>query len=216
MTDVWAIVPIKPLNRAKSRLAPVLEPDQREKLALGMMQHVLTVLTQSPHLGGVLVISRDMKALAEARQISNVQTLQESGTPELNQALLRASEMLISWGIGATLIIPADIPLVSVEDIESIVKMGMVDRTVVLSADRQLDGTNALFLRPPNLMDFGFGRGSFQRHREHAEQEQLNWRIYKSDRLALDVDTPEDLTYYLELTKEQGIAPIDYQIKTLS
>ena len=41
--SLWAIIPVKPLQHAKSRLSPVLSPEQRFDLAQAMLRHVLTV-----------------------------------------------------------------------------------------------------------------------------------------------------------------------------
>lgn len=209
--SIWAIVPIKPLNRAKSRLASVLSAEQRAYLALEMLRHNLRVLIEVPGLDGVLVISRDTKALAEAREFKNVQTLQESGTPELNQALQRAIQMLISWGTTATLILPADIPLLSRTDVENILKFGDVDSGIVIAPDRLEDGTNAIFTRPPGVIEFGFGRGSFVKHVQKAENAGANLHIYRSERIGLDVDSPEDLAKYAELAARYGEKMIDFE-----
>jgi 2-phospho-L-lactate guanylyltransferase len=208
--SVWAVVPIKPLNRAKSRLAGVLSPEQRERLALGMLLHNLHVLGQTSLIAGTLVISRDMKALAAAREVPNVQTLQETGTPELNNALQRACRMLISWDAAATLILPADIPLVCREDVESMVELGRYANTIVIAPDRRRDGTNAIFTRPPDLIDFGFGSGSFDRHIKSAHLVGADVRTYNSTRLELDIDAPEDLALYERLARHYGLTPIDY------
>lgn len=208
--SVWAIVPIKPLNRAKSRLAPVLSSEQREFLALNMLLHNLKVLTKSPGVFGVLVISRDMKALSAARAIPGVHTLQESGTPELNMALQRASRMLMTWGTTATLVLPADVPLLHRDDVQAMIELGRYDHTVVIAPDRKRDGTNAMFMRPPDMIDYGFGVGSFQRHIQSAELEGAEVHIYESERLGLDVDSPEDLLLYHEMAAKFGEPVIDY------
>lgn len=208
--SVWAMVPIKPLNRAKSRLATVLSVEQRETLALNMLLHNLNVLTRCPSVFGILVISRDMKALSAARAIEGVHTLQESGTPELNSALQRASRMLKSWGAGATLILPADVPLLSVKDVETMIDMGRYDHSLVIAPDRHHDGTNAMFMRPADIIDYGFGAGSYQRHIHAAELEGVEVHTYESERLSLDVDSPEDLVLYQELAVKLGEPIIDY------
>src|SRR5258708_13210143 len=91
--NIWAIIPVKPFNRAKSRLAQVLSAEQRVALSEKMFLHSLALLSTSKHIGGVLVISPDTKVLGLARDY-NVHTVQESGTPELNPPLLRASQTL--------------------------------------------------------------------------------------------------------------------------
>ena len=62
--SVWAIVPVKPLSRAKSRLAGALPPEQRQYLATQMLLRTVRLLLPLSHIQGVLVISRDTQALA--------------------------------------------------------------------------------------------------------------------------------------------------------
>ncbi len=207
---VWAIVPIKPLNRAKSRLASILNAAQREKLALGMLRYNLEVLTASPHLAGIIVISRDMKALAAAREIGGVQTLQESGTPALNNALQRAAQLLMAWGADATLMLPADVPLIMAEDVENIIQRGEAYHSVVITPDRFQDGTNAIMAHPPDVIDLSFGAGSFAQHQANARRVEAAVCIYESERIGLDVDTPDDLEHYARLCARYGVPMIDY------
>jgi len=54
-----------------------------------MFRHSLEVMTSVKQIAGVLVVSRDTKALAIAHDY-HVKTVLESGAPELNAALLRA------------------------------------------------------------------------------------------------------------------------------
>ncbi len=57
---IWAIIPVKPLSRAKSRLESVLSPDERQQLAETMFHRsVLTAVKETPQVAGTLVISRD-------------------------------------------------------------------------------------------------------------------------------------------------------------
>lgn len=193
--SVWTIIPVKPLNRAKSRLAQVLSPDERQQLAEIMLRHVLDVVRSVPQVLGTLVISRDGRALAIAREYG-ARTVQESGTPQLNGALLRATQVVNRWKGGAVLILPADLPLIAAQDVACMIEMGQNDRTVVLATDQHQDGTNALFVRPPGLMDYAYGPGSFQRHVELARAAGAEVKIYESARLLLDIDVPEDLQTY--------------------
>ena len=64
--NIWAIIPVKPFNRAKSRLAQVLTAEQRAMLSEKMFLHSLDLLSNNDHISGVLVISRDTKALGLA------------------------------------------------------------------------------------------------------------------------------------------------------
>ncbi|MBZ0296769.1 MAG: 2-phospho-L-lactate guanylyltransferase [Anaerolineae bacterium] len=192
---VWAIIPVKPLNRAKSRLADVLSPEQRQELAEGMFRHVLDVVQHVPQVIGTLVVSRDSKALSIARDY-NAKTVQESGQPELNTALTRATQVVMNWNCNAVLVLPADLPLISRNDVSDIIELGSELLSVVLATDQDGDGTNALFMRPPGFIEYAFGPGSFSRHTQLAREAGIEPKIYHSARLALDIDLPSDLDTY--------------------
>jgi 2-phospho-L-lactate/phosphoenolpyruvate guanylyltransferase len=196
--NVWAIVPVKPLSRAKSRLADELVPAQRALLATGMLQRTVRLLLPLPQIEGVLVISRDMKALAMVRELG-AHTVQESGTPELNNALLRATQVLKAWRSDAVLVVPADLPLLTAHDIKEMVHLGHYHNSVAIAPDRHQHGTNLLLVRPPGLIPYSFGHDSFSTHRQRAIEAGATVQIYQSERVALDVDTPADLNQYYEL-----------------
>lgn len=198
--SVWAIVPVKPLNRAKSRLASVLSPEMRYEFARMMLQQVLSTLSATPEVTGTLVISRDTKALSMARDLG-AKTIQEGSPSELNPALIRATELVRMWRADALLIIPADLPFVNSYDLSGIIQQGQYGLSVVLATDYERDGTNAMLVRPPGLIHYAYGEGSFARHMEMAENAGASIHIYESELLKLDVDIPEDLEAYNRVVK---------------
>lgn len=206
--NVWAIVPVKPFNRAKSRLAEHLQPKQREMLAASLLERTVRLLLPLPQIRGVLVISRDMKALAMAREWG-AQTVQESGNPELNTALLRATQVLRVWHGDAALIVPADIPLLAPEDIEAVTGLGRYTNTVVIAPDRRELGTNLLLVHPPGIIPYWFGENSFAEHQRLAAEAGANIAIYRSERVALDLDMPDDLSMYFERAKRLGVTVLE-------
>ena len=192
--SLWAIIPVKPLKNAKSRLSPVLLPDQRFELAQAMLRHVLSVTTTIRQVTGVLVVSRDTKALAIAREMG-AKTLQEGAMSNLNPALMRATMVVKSWRADAVLVLPADLPFINSQDIRGMIGLA-VDRSIVIATDSESDGTNALLVRPPGAIEFEYGPGSFERHIGSAGAAGLQAITYESERLALDIDLPEDLATY--------------------
>lgn len=195
--SVWVLVPVKPLNRAKSRLSAVLTSDERATLAETTLRRTLSVVSQLPQAAGTLVISRDGQVLSTARDMG-AHTVQESGAPELNNALMRATQVLAGWRADAVLILPADIPLVNVEDLTQMIRLGRSYNSVVIAGDKKHNGTNALFVRPPGLFSYAYGENSFGRHQQLARLAGATVRVYKSERLELDLDTPDDLAVYRE------------------
>lgn len=195
--SLWVIIPVKPLKNAKSRLSPVLLPDQRFDLAQAMLRHVLSVTTTVQQVTGVLVISRDTKALAIAREFS-AKTLQEGAMSNLNPALMRATMVVKSWRADAVLVLPADLPFINAEDIRGMIQL-VVDRSIVIATDKARDGTNGLLVRPAGAIEFAYGGGSFDRHIRRAKAAGLNAFTFESERLALDIDLPADLATYQKI-----------------
>jgi 2-phospho-L-lactate guanylyltransferase len=200
--SVWAIVPIKPLNRSKSRLSSVLDIKQRESLSRQMLQRTLDTLTEVEGIGGIMVVSRDAGALSLARGYG-VQTLQESGAPELNASLTRTTQVVGTFNASGVLVLASDIPLFQPADIEAMVALAAETPAVVIAADRRREGTNALLVKPPGAIPYRFGIGSLKKHSDEAEAAGAALHIYESPTLGLDVDIPDDLDLYREMLVER-------------
>lgn len=187
----WAVVPVKSLACAKSRLAPLLTPQQRRALNVELLRRILQVLSRVELLDGVLVVSSDDSVLSLAEEGGAVGLReQEAG---LNQALAQATDWVRGRGGSAVLILPVDLPLLQAEDVREILLIGKTEPVVVISPCRRNDGTNALLVRPPGLIEYSFGLGSFALHSRQAEQKGAALCVYRSPRLGLDLDLPEDV-----------------------
>lgn len=197
---IWAIVPVKPLRRGKSRLAGMLSEDERAELNQALLQHTLSTLTDIKELEQVLVISRDPHALTVARQ-HGARTVREDGQPELNTALTRATVVAKVHATRGVLILPADLPLISREDVLTLLEKAADPPVVVIAPDRHGKGTNALLISPSGLIEYDFGENSFQRHCERAKQAGARLEIVDLPSLGLDLDLPEDLEIIRELEK---------------
>lgn len=197
---IWAIVPVKPLRRGKSRLAGTLSEDERAELNQALLQHTLSTLTDIKELEQVLVISRDPHALTVARQ-HGARTVREDGQPELNTALTRATVVAKVHATRGVLILPADLPLISREDVLTLLEKAADPPVVVIAPDRHGKGTNALLISPSGLIEYDFGENSFQRHCERAKDAGARLEIVDLPSLGLDLDLPEDLEIIRELEK---------------
>jgi 2-phospho-L-lactate guanylyltransferase len=189
---IWALVPVKPLRRGKSRLAGLLSEEQRTRLNRYLLEHTLTVLNEIATIEHTLVVSRDPAALALTREMGG-RTVLEDGAPQFNTAIKRATIVARAHGAHAVLVLPADIPLIAPTDIKEILGLGEKAPVVVIAPDRRQDGTNGLFIHPAGLIEYGYGTGSFQRHCERAQQAGADLRILNSAAFGLDLDLPEDL-----------------------
>jgi 2-phospho-L-lactate guanylyltransferase len=189
---LWAIVPVKPLRRGKSRLAGTLSEDERTELNRSLLQNTLKTFSDLKEVEEVLVISRDPQALAIARQ-HGARTVREDGQPELNTALKRATVIAQVYATRGVLILPADLPLVTREDVLTLIERAGEAPSVVIAPDRHGAGTNALLISPAGLIEYDFGENSFQRHCQRAKEAGARLEIVDLPTLGLDLDLPEDL-----------------------
>jgi 2-phospho-L-lactate guanylyltransferase len=199
---LWAIVPVKPLRRGKSRLAGTLSEDERTELNRSLLQNTLKTFSDLKEVEEVLVISRDPQALAIARHYG-ARTVREDGQPELNTALRRATVIAQVYATRGVLILPADLPLVTREDVLTLIERAGDPPVVVIAPDRHGTGTNALLISPAGLIEYDFGEDSFQRHCQRAREAGARLEIVDLPTLGLDLDLPEDLDLVrkFELTK---------------
>jgi 2-phospho-L-lactate guanylyltransferase len=200
---LWAIVPVKPLRRGKSRLAGALSEDERTELNRNLLQNTLKTLCELKELEEVLVVSRDPAALTIARNYG-ARTVREDGQPELNTALKRATVVAQVYATRGVLVLPADLPLISREDVLTLIQRATDPPVIVIAPDRHEKGTNALLISPAGLIEYDFGEDSFQRHCERARKSGARLEIVNLPSLGLDLDLPEDL----ELIRKMELAKI--------
>ena len=189
---LWAIVPVKPLRRGKSRLSGTLSEDERTELNRTLLEHTLTTLSELKEVEQVLVVSRDTQALKIAHNYG-ARTVREDGQPHLNTALTRASVIAQVYATRGVLVLPADLPLISREDILTLIDRAGKPPVVVIAPDRRGKGTNALLMSPAGLIEYDFGEGSFARHCERVKKAGARLEIVELPTLGLDLDLPEDL-----------------------
>lgn len=198
-----ALVPVKSLIVAKSRLAPYLTQNQRETLVLDMLHHVLRVLLDSRLLAQVSVVSPDMRVLERA-EAWGAQALMEKVQGH-NPALQAVAMKELNVGTTALLTISADLPLLHPGDIHALIERSL-QHQVVLATSRDRTGTNAILMRPPLALPYLFGPNSLQSYLQAARQRNLSSIIYNSIGLALDIDTIDDLDDLYELQVLSGEA----------
>jgi len=201
---IWAIVPIKPLRRGKSRLSEILSEDERAALNQDLLERTLETLSSMKEFFQIMVVSRDPQALAIARNY-DAMTVREDGNPHLNTALTRATVVSQLHSSQGVLILPADLPLLERGDLLALMERA-VGRTpvVVIAPDRHGNGTNALLTVPAGIIEYDYGEGSFKRHCERAQKMGAHLEIVDLPSLALDLDLPEDLELVKQLEAEKA------------
>lgn len=189
------LVPIKNLNNAKQRLSPLLNAEERRALAEAMLEDVLQTLGTWPDRPLVVLITNDPLARELADEFS-FEIIQDRNNISETDAISMATVMSLGWGAESTLVIPADIPLVTVAELQQILAAAPERGSVIVpSADGR--GSNALYRRPGGLFPLHFGNDSFLPHRAAAKATGYPCVELRLPGIALDVDTPDDLKQLL-------------------
>jgi 2-phospho-L-lactate/phosphoenolpyruvate guanylyltransferase len=189
------LVPVKNLENAKERLAPVLTREKRRALAEAMLQDVVLALASVSHHTRVGVVTSDPLAAALARRYRFAIIADPANLGESN-AIAHATEQCVGLGEDNTMVIPGDIPLVQPEDIEQVLATAPAQGSVLVPGwDGR--GTNAVWRRPANLFPLRFGNDSFQPHLRAAQATGMPWVVLRLPRIGLDVDNPGDLAELL-------------------
>jgi 2-phospho-L-lactate/phosphoenolpyruvate guanylyltransferase len=195
---LYAIVPVKPLDLAKGRLSAVLTASERRTLVLAMLGDVLMALRATKVIRETVVVSRDAEVLALVTRLGAVALFEEA--EGLNTAYAQAATFVGLSGATALLALPADLPLVTPNEIAGLVAAGQ-DVGVALAPSRD-GGTNGLYCSVGVSLPFLFGSGSLARHIDAARTSGIEPRLFRAPGLELDIDQPDDLLLLAEAAGE--------------
>lgn len=190
---IWAIVPAKTLEQAKTRLASVLSPVERRALSLAMLRDVLSALQGAKSLDGVAVVTADA-AIAQAARALGAEIVAEQ-TIGMNIAL-EAGLAFCRERASQILVVSGDLPLLCSATVEQLIAQAREfeqSNLVVLAPSRDGIGTNAMLQHPPGVIPFLFGVNSLQRHQQAAAERGVRVDLFQAPGLAFDVDVPADL-----------------------
>ena len=191
------IVPHRGLDAAKTRLAPSLDPEERVMLASQLLQRVLKV---SREVSDDVEVISPSRPLAEIVEAAGARLAVQRGMG-LNEGLDQARSQAVIDGIDTLIVLHGDLPNLTPTDIETLAAALPPDggAGVAIAPDRAGTGTNGLALRPPGVIAFRFGIGSFAAHAAEVERAGVPCVAVNRGGLAFDLDTPDDLQRWLEL-----------------
>ena len=185
------LVPVKNLENAKQRLASVLDQGTRTELAQAMLHDVLDALAACCSNSEVSLVTSDPFALNLAQTFS-FQIIPDATNRSETDAIAMATQLCESRGVGSTLIIPADIPLIRPSEVTAVLQAAPEKGSVLVpAADGR--GTNAIFRRPAALFPLRFGNDSFKPHLAAARATGNPSLVLSLPGIALDIDKPSDL-----------------------
>jgi 2-phospho-L-lactate/phosphoenolpyruvate guanylyltransferase len=199
LSRTWAIVPIRGLESAKTRLGEDIDAEERLALVVGLLERTLAATRDARQVAGTVVVTKDPDAAGIAQRLGAIGLVERA--PGLNEAIVAARSLTIARGATGVLVLPADLPGVTADVVDEVVERAAMlaevpdaDRRglVALVADRHGKGTNALLVTPPDLIDPAFGDASRARHRGAARSAGAAFLELEGP-LSLDLDTAADL-----------------------
>jgi len=193
--DLWAIIPVKPFQSGKSRLAPLLETTARAALNRQLFDHVFGVTVAALGANRVAVVTADL-ALAAQVDEHGACAVAERTKDDLNAALGTACRYVVERGAQAVMVIPSDLPFLAAADVDALRSAAGAGPCCVIAPDASGQATNALVLAPPDPDFFRFGPSSFAAHHDAAATRGVQFEIVRRPGLAFDLDTPQDYRTY--------------------
>lgn len=190
----YAVIPAKNFHHAKQRLAGVLQEHERVMLAQATLTDTLRACTQAQGLDGVGVVTCD-QSVATVAEALGAEVLWEPEARGHSQAVAFGVQVCQQRGLHSMLTLPGDLPLLTVADVQALAVASFA--AVVLVPNRDDSGTNAMILSPPACLPVAFGDDSFQRHLRLATARQLAVEVRRLPHVALDLDTPADLAFFI-------------------
>ena len=185
------LIPVKTLGNAKQRLGDAYDQPHRTLLAEAMLRDVLTAVSA---LGGrvdVFLVTGDARAAALAAEFG-------FGVIEdrRNESETAAIEMATAWcegrGYDTTVVIPADIPLITSAELQQVLDAAPDEGVVMVPAyDRR--GSNCVLRHPASIIPLRFGNDSFLPHCDAAKATGKPLIILEMSGIGLDIDHPHEL-----------------------
>ncbi|CAM5318881.1 Phosphoenolpyruvate guanylyltransferase [Afipia felis] len=194
MTRIWALIPVKKFDTAKSRLASAMSDKDRCALAMAMARDVATALKHARTIARVAMVS-DITALEQVTGLDGIDHFHTRQAQGLNEDLALAARWAETQGATHVLIVHADLPQLTSQAIDSFVA-GVGDMPasqIRVAACKQGTGTNLLLAPVPLPLSLVFGRNSLARFCECAGAANISVDVVRDPVLANDIDTPEDL-----------------------
>ena len=174
--DAHVLVPLKALDRAKTRLAEALSPEERAELMRSLLEGVVAAVREA----GI-----ERVTVVTGESLDGYEVWEDRGLA-WNDALATAMNEVVTAPLAA--VVSADLPLLRAEEIEELLE-ATPSRGIAIA--RALDGgTNAVAMRPPGLVRTHFGEPRSAAVHAGLGVEHV---VVDLPGLSFDVDTPEDL-----------------------
>lgn len=186
------LIPIRSPHRAKTRLASTMNDNERAAIVGALITDALELATSCTELRWFVITDDD--GVERSATEAGVECLRDDGQG-LNEAISSAVSQLED--ASALLVVPMDVPLVTCNDVRSILEVAETSDMVIVPSIGD-GGTNGLLLRPPGAIPPAFGENSLERHVSIGESHGLRTTVLPLSAFAVDLDSSEDIPRLLK------------------
>lgn len=207
---IAAVIPMKSLHSAKSRLSNILTAQQRKNLAMYLLDATIKELKKSNFISEIIIVSND-KAVKNYSCLNNLKFMRDSDEG-VNKAVILADNYCIDNGLNANIVIPPDLPFISAKEIDEICTISnKYHKCIIICPSKRFDGTNILFRKPPDVIKTHYDDNSYMNHLKEADKFKIPIETLDIVKLRFDLDTKEDLLELFPLENWNSVLK-DYDI----
>lgn len=201
------VVPQKSLGASKTRLRSVFSQETRHEFTLRLLRRTLALCATVPGKAGFFLCAEpEMAPLADEFGAS----LLGDGVAGMRRDIALAAEDWRVLGTAAMLMVSADLPLLTLDDLAAVIDAWRGCAHVVLGPDLRGRGTNVMLINEPEHFAYSFGEavgpGSFVSHRSTAQGYGLSVAIVERPGIELDIDLPSDVAAFLRAAPDDPLA----------
>jgi 2-phospho-L-lactate guanylyltransferase len=190
------LIPVKNLTNAKQRLVGALDRARRSQLAEAMLCDVMKAASGVSGRVDVYLVTGDSRAQAMAAEFG-FGVIEDTRNESESAAIEMATEWCEQTQYDTTVVVPADIPLITSAELHQVLDAAPDAGAVFVPAyDRR--GSNCILRRPASIIPLRFGNDSFLPHCEAMQKTGKPLVIVEMPGIGLDIDNPHELELLMQ------------------
>jgi len=186
------VIPVKGEN-PKGRLGELLSKWEKKQLQLSMLEDTLATISKAKKLAHTYVVSsdRDILRFAEGYGVGSIPEDKDRGVNSAVESAIFTVDGYDGW-----MIIPADLPLITPNDIRTVLTLVRTGCQIVISPSEDYSGTNLLLMSKGSIIPLHYDDDSFNKHVDEVSKRGIRFAVYYSQNVAFDIDRVSDLHKY--------------------
>jgi len=200
MNKIALVIPVKGSN-PKARLASLFGPRERKQLQVAMLEDTLYAVAKAKKNLHTYVVSSDHEILQFAGRygVGSLEEEQDSGVNEAVEGAIARLDGYDGW-----LVMPADLPLISPNDIKTVFTLHRMGSSIIVSPSEDYSGTNLLLMTKRRRIELHYDDDSFNKHVRDATATGARAAVYYSENVAFDIDHAGDVHRYFKFGRRNS------------